>query len=766
MFEQLHFLSTRFRHVYWLAVLLVSVLAGCGGGGGDGPSVPVHVPGIVSGQVVKGLTSGSTVSLYRVAPDGQRSFIASAETDALGAFSLNQVLQVGSVYLIEAVGGHYRHEVTGAIETLDTPMRGVFVATGSEAHFSVSAFSEILAREIERVPGAQAWRADAVAAKAAQVATALDMPSLMGLRYVDLASLGATGGSQYSEEEIAFSFQAGSFAGFFHEMRLRDASATLDQALRQYRALTLDTLADNTLPSIWFAGVMRYVEKVPALVNSGLFAYVGIYSSFRADAFDGAETSGQAPVPIPNQRLRHVTMPHYAASPTSDTFFDARGAMIASRLGDVNSGLGFTHYGFSSVADVYGDGDAETAIGRWNRGYFYRVGVTYDAASGEFITDRASLEPLAGDLVYAAAIPATEAPACGTVVMALQSQTKAQSNADITRSLSLDPSSRLAFFHSNGAAFVGYDLTLRDGQGHVYTFSSPGGASAPWQGSQLDSTGDFAGSQLLTPFGTDRLEFNGLVAGRGAKKAVLSISSNLFGPGQYGLAVAFAQTGMTQACAPVAFDAGLVNPLPVTGDYYVMAASFANPMMSLSFFANGTPNFLILGGITAASGVEKMGNDLAGIGIMNPPFQFQWDAVAVPDPYFYVYQPSNAVYPASGTIQYQLLGSTPVVVKRGNELVAIEPRASSATLTIHLNQFPLGTVSAFYGTCELTIPGASVQPALQRWTDGVCNAGAGVGSAFSGGVAPGDNYRFAALKITETRAGATAAAAMLFERIP
>jgi len=136
MLQRLHAISIRSCVRLWFLVLLGSVLAGCGGGGA-GPSLPVHVPGVVNGQVVKGLTSGASVSLYIVEPDGQRAIPTSAGTDARGSFSLSQVLQAGCVYLLKAIGGQYRHEVTGLIETLVTPWRGVFVAIGTELHFAV-----------------------------------------------------------------------------------------------------------------------------------------------------------------------------------------------------------------------------------------------------------------------------------------------------------------------------------------------------------------------------------------------------------------------------------------------------------------------------------------------------------------------------------------------------------------------------------------------------------------------------------------------------
>jgi len=123
----------------------------------------------------------------------------------------------------------------------------------------------------------------------------------------------------------------------------------------------------------------------------------------------------------------------------------------------VNSGLGFAYVGSSSVADVYAT--EETAIGRWNKGYYYDYGVTYNAAQKQFNVSQAHSAPM-GNWVYAAGVPASNPPSCGVITMAPQAQTKQYKSADGSLELTLDASSRLVSSSIMASPSAGYSLVF------------------------------------------------------------------------------------------------------------------------------------------------------------------------------------------------------------------------------------------------------------------------------------------------------------------
>jgi hypothetical protein len=123
-----------------VSTVLIAGLVACGGGGGGGNSesgntAAVIDPNQITGQVVKGPTSGAKVSLYSVSETGQKVLVTDAVTTANGTFSISKALIAGSVYLLEANGGQYKDEISGAQVLLASPLRAVFVASSSEKSF-------------------------------------------------------------------------------------------------------------------------------------------------------------------------------------------------------------------------------------------------------------------------------------------------------------------------------------------------------------------------------------------------------------------------------------------------------------------------------------------------------------------------------------------------------------------------------------------------------------------------------------------------------
>lgn len=738
------------------SALTLVLMVACGGGG-DGPASPATV--VLIGQVVKGLTSGTTVQLFGLSDSGDKTQLASGMTDAQGEFRLTYTLQAGHVYLLEAQGGQYVNEISGVPETLTTPLRAVFVASGKESHFTVSALSEAVVQEVEQTSGPlPKWQAAAISAATQRIQTALGMTNVTNHKFVDLVTLSAGNYSALTPEQVALSLHVGFFAGYWQELQLRSPGVSLSQALRGYHASILDTGNDITEASITqFAGIVRFLEKLPTAISSEIYLLFNLPSDANSDVFSGAETSGQASSVIPNRTLRLTT------DTTASTFFNGRGAMVATRLGTNVPQTSLMHSGFSSVADVYGD--SEIAIGRWNKGYYYADGVTLDEPSDTFKWNNASLQPLLRDFIYAAGVPATNSPSCGTVTMAPAAQTKALRLSDGQTTLTLDPSSRLGFYHSSGSVYLGYNIVLRNAQSKTYTFATTGGADAPWQGIKLGSNNEFgSGIDWQLP-GGDNVRFQGLLAGKGATKAVISLSHFIKNENTRDLSAAFVQTGPVQPCAQTAFAAGSVDPVPVSGAFGLLVGSDIDAVISnLDFFSNGTPNPVSTTGLSASSGVERTGNGVVGIGILTPPFSTRGVPAALPEVYYYVSAQPGPDFPTSGAATYRLIASTPVLVKN-SVLVSSTRLVSNASLSVTFGQFPLGVTSTWYGTCVLTVEGLpSPGDQGQFYPGGSCRNSTGL-SSFTGEIPPA-NPKYAVMYYRVLLGSSRAEVALLFEKNP
>jgi hypothetical protein len=539
----------------WVGLVFITGLVACGGGGGaggGGTTSPGTDPNQITGQVVKGPTSGAKVSLHSLNDSGQRVLIADSITTANGTFSISKALNAGSVYLLEATGGQYKDEISGAQVQLSSPLRVVFVASASEKSFVMSAISEAVLIEIESSNVTAKWSASSVLNSIAKVGQAFGSLSPHALNYIDLPNFQPEPNAVVKDEDVAFSFQVGLFAGFWNELKFRDPAATLSSALKSFYSFTVGNSDDDRLNSIFTAGLIRIVEKIPTLNANRFQVYdsVGLPGDASVSVFAGAESSGQAIGQVPNFRLRYLNPLPFSSAPTTDTIFNSRGALIASRQGDVNNGAGFEYIGSASAADVFGT--SETAIGRWNKGYYFERGVEINIGTGQVSTQGLVPRALTDGIskystVYAAGIPASNLPTCGTLMMSLQAKTKQFVANDNSMQLTLDASSKLAFKFLNGAAYVSYVIVLADVNGNKYNVKSVGDLNNPIQlvGGNMEFSYPYPYFMLPNQ---ETLDLRGLLAGDGGNKTVITIESWNRSKSSLGIAGAFTADGPVQNC--------------------------------------------------------------------------------------------------------------------------------------------------------------------------------------------------------------------------
>jgi hypothetical protein len=95
-----------------LASLILSILAACGGGGGDGA-----VQGSTSGTAIKGPVSNATVTAYAISNGQMGTQIATTTTNSSGSFTMNTGSYDGPM-MLQVNNGSYTDEATGSTMTM------------------------------------------------------------------------------------------------------------------------------------------------------------------------------------------------------------------------------------------------------------------------------------------------------------------------------------------------------------------------------------------------------------------------------------------------------------------------------------------------------------------------------------------------------------------------------------------------------------------------------------------------------------------------
>jgi len=104
-----------FRKSLWILFPILALLAGCGGGSGDGNTGTNRSDtAVISGTATKGPVLGATVTAFSINPDGTKGGqIGSGQTDGQGSFSITVENHSGPV-MLQMMGGSYMDEATGS----------------------------------------------------------------------------------------------------------------------------------------------------------------------------------------------------------------------------------------------------------------------------------------------------------------------------------------------------------------------------------------------------------------------------------------------------------------------------------------------------------------------------------------------------------------------------------------------------------------------------------------------------------------------------
>lgn len=124
-----------------LTLVPLFLLSACGGGDDSAQKPSV----LVNGSVAAGLVSGATIKTYVISNGvAEQQAFATTTSNVFGTF--NAKVPTSGPFLLEASGGHYVDEVSGANTYLSTPLRAVVSAVPSTATVNLTPFSEAATR--------------------------------------------------------------------------------------------------------------------------------------------------------------------------------------------------------------------------------------------------------------------------------------------------------------------------------------------------------------------------------------------------------------------------------------------------------------------------------------------------------------------------------------------------------------------------------------------------------------------------------------------
>ncbi len=127
----------------------------------------------LSGQIVKGPVGNSSVCVYAIINGSKATtpLVPCTTTDVSGNYSFPNLSYAGDVY-IEATGGSFRNEATGATNTLTTPLGSILALSGGNAVGVVTPLTQVA------VSVSTAFNSTAMALAAANIAAQAGLGNL------------------------------------------------------------------------------------------------------------------------------------------------------------------------------------------------------------------------------------------------------------------------------------------------------------------------------------------------------------------------------------------------------------------------------------------------------------------------------------------------------------------------------------------------------------------------------------------------------------
>lgn len=692
------------------ALVLLALTSGCGGGGSGGSPAgsagPTSGPVTISGYVLVGPVDGATVQLHSVDGVGNRTLLAQTISAQDGSYSFSSTPVTGSTVLVSASGGHYLDPASGANMNLTTAIRGISVWRGQPLRITVTGYSEAMARTLDNAKPVD-WSAASVAAVDSKFRDWLGVTAVQDFQPVNL--LAAVNPSTTNANDISGSLLAGVFSSYARRLDSK-LSTSLSGALdATYYLISVDSSDDRLFPAFIgafadFIDLSSMSADTKRKVKNGLL-YGSNSTKVEAELIKAMPTgvsSGSATAPMPDDAYRMVDYPQ------GRTAFNKRGALIGyTTTADKQD---WSAIYTASVAEMYADGDV--GIGRWNGGTISST-LVYSIGTEPYVTLMST-----GAFHYAVAKPPTDIPICGTRRLSLVAATDPTVNAAtglghrLITGLTADSMLSLQYL---GGIRVAADIGVRLPDGSVVRYRTPGGLDAPWA-SQAFTSGANAftlgtDAPATGPLSTQGVGITALASGAGANKVVIHLQYPYTAYATNMTAVFAAPTGAPDAtgCTQPGLPGTGISPVPTNGDKYVFLEFngeqlFRGAPRPATFGPSGEL-LTVPSPLTFSKPVyELSGNADASIGRVTVTGMVLGVPTSRIVPYGVV-RPGASV-PASGTVVYDLIASSGVVVGLGGSGSEVPPgKVSAATFSMTYGQHPLGTSNPSYGTSQLSVSG-------------------------------------------------------------
>jgi hypothetical protein len=245
---------------------IVLALAACGN-----DDTPASVT-TLSGQVVKGPVGGSTVCAYAVSGGvkATATVVPCVTSDAVtGNYSLGNITYTGDM-IVEATGGTYKDEATGATVTISTPLKTMVVAQGGATTGMITPLTTIALSTTPNLTSAAFGQAAAnVAAQA-------------GLSAVNILTTAPTYGANGTTATNAYAAMLGAISQY-----QKTSGGTLAAALTAWTT-PANQAAFQAALNAYSTAASVLAANLPSVLN---FAATGTAYSFAVSSGAGASAT-------------------------------------------------------------------------------------------------------------------------------------------------------------------------------------------------------------------------------------------------------------------------------------------------------------------------------------------------------------------------------------------------------------------------------------------------------------------------------------------